>query len=226
MIAPFNNTSVNLSASQAFASGLTTLKFWTSMPNGVMDNDVNNDTLQTIFCTGLSGSYTVGGAGSDFLTIQDAVNAISDCGMAGTVTMNVQPGTYNETLTLTAPISGLSPINQLIWDGGNQQATLSSNSSITVLLDGVDYVTVRGFTINNLNTSTAFGVLLTNQANYNTIDNNTITLVSTSSNTACIASSNSTTSTTSSGNNANYTTISNNTISGIPRNLIERYHTS
>jgi hypothetical protein len=70
-LAAFSNTSVNLSASNAFPSGLTTLKFWTSNPNNVVDIDNGNDTLSAFFCTGLAGTYSVGTATSDFATITE-----------------------------------------------------------------------------------------------------------------------------------------------------------
>jgi hypothetical protein len=47
----------------------------------------------------LSGSYTVGGAGSDFASMTAAMNALS-CGMAGDVTLNVNPGTYTDLVNI------------------------------------------------------------------------------------------------------------------------------
>ncbi|MFT5647678.1 MAG: hypothetical protein ACI976_002372, partial [Aureispira sp.] len=82
-LAQATSTTVNLSGSTAFAAGLTSLKFWTSNPNGLPDADNNNDTLEAFFCTGLAGTYTVGTAASDFLTFQDALTALYGCGVGG-----------------------------------------------------------------------------------------------------------------------------------------------
>jgi hypothetical protein len=209
----FNATNVNLSASTAFPSGLTNLKFWTSMPNGVADADNGNDTLNTIFCTGLAGVYTVGTATSDFATIADAEAALNGCGMAGPVTMQVQAGTYTP-FTIQGTIPGLSATNTLTWDGSAQAAIIQATAGINILLDGADYVTIQDFTINNTSTTTSFGIMMTDEADFNTITGNRIVMSSTSFSSAGISSSASTTSATSGGINASNTLIENNVVRG------------
>lgn len=45
-IPPYSDTSIELSSSTNFTSGWTYLRFWTSMPNGVVDEDFSNDTAK------------------------------------------------------------------------------------------------------------------------------------------------------------------------------------
>ena len=47
----------------------------------------------------MSGGYTVGGAGADFTNLTSAISALA-CGIAGDVTLNVNPGTYNESVDI------------------------------------------------------------------------------------------------------------------------------
>ncbi|MCH2022502.1 MAG: right-handed parallel beta-helix repeat-containing protein [Saprospiraceae bacterium] len=218
-LAAYSNTSVNLSASNAFPSGLTNLKFWTSNPNNVADTDNGNDTLSTFFCTGLAGNYTVGTPTSDFPTFTDALSALFGCGVGGPVTMEVQPGTYG-TLSIDQPIPNISSTNTVTWDGSSQAAVISVASDAAVKIDGVSHITIQDFTISNSSTTTGWGILLTNSANYNSILNNRIQMASTSSfNTGGIVASGSTTSVSTSGDNANYTLVEGNEITGADRGI-------
>lgn len=47
------------------SSGTYTLKIWARNPNGVgPDGNVNNDTITTTVCTGMSGAYTINPSGA------------------------------------------------------------------------------------------------------------------------------------------------------------------
>lgn len=219
-IAAFGNTTVNLSAATTFAGGLTTLRFWTKNPNSTTDSDPGNDTLTTLFCTGLAGTYTVGTAASDFATIPAAISALYNCGIGGAVTFEVQAGNYTTPILLNQPIIGSSATNTVTWDGLGQGATITVASGAVVTLDGVDHVTIQNFVLSNTNSSTAWGVILTDAADYNSILNNRVIMVPSSSfNTAGIVSTGSTTSVSTNGNNANHTLIEGNTITGADRGI-------
>jgi hypothetical protein len=219
-LAQSTSTTVNLSASTPFATGLTNLRFWTSDPNGLPDPDNNNDTLDAFFCTGLAGTYTVGTAVSDFPTFQDALTALYGCGVGGPVTMQVQPGAYTTALVIDQPIPGISATNRVTWDGSAQAASITVNSGAAVTFDGADYMTVQNFLLANTTTTLGWGVLLTNEANHNEILNNRIQMAVTNAfNTSGIVASASPTSVSSSGNNANYTLIEGNVITGADRGI-------
>ncbi|MFK7795828.1 MAG: choice-of-anchor J domain-containing protein, partial [Aureispira sp.] len=196
--------------------------FWTSMPNGVMDEETNNDTLDVTLCSGLAGVYTVGHPTADFPTVTEAFDALENCGVTGAVTLQFQPNTYTGPWKI-GRIPGSNANNTVTFDGLDRtMATLTHNSltegAATLVLDGANYVTVRNFTIENTGTVDAYGVLLTNEANYNTIDNNNITMVvGTANNVVGVLASASTTQSVGAqteGNNANWNVISNNNITG------------
>jgi hypothetical protein len=213
-----------------FPTSTTSLEFWTSMPNGAIDERSSNDTLTVGVCPGLSGTYSVGHSSSDYLTAADALDALMSCGVSGPVTMEFVAGTYVGPWVLTE-ISGASLTNTITFDGLNSaSATITHdasgpNSAATVTFDGVDYFILKNFRIENTGTTApAYGVLLTNGANYNMVDNNEIIVpIGTPANVVGVLASNSFTAsvgTASEGNNTNYTTISNNDISGGVANVI------
>ena len=77
------------------SNGTYQLRVWANNSNNLgADNNTANDTITLNLCTGLSGTYTVGGAGANYATLQDAVAALQQCGIIGPVTFSINPGTY------------------------------------------------------------------------------------------------------------------------------------
>jgi len=213
-----NLANLNLPAST------TNLKFWTTMPNGVVDEDFTNDTLNIDLCPGLAGTYSVGHPSSDFPTVDDALQALTSCGVSAPVTMEFQPGLYIGQWEITK-IPGASAANPVTFDGLNsanttlQHTGFGINGAATLVLNGVEYFVMKNFTIRSTGINQAYGVLLTNNANHNTIENNIITVpVSGSVNNVVgvLASASYTASTgfLTEGNNSNWNLIKNNDISG------------
>lgn len=198
-----------------FASGITNLKFWTSSPNGLADGNPANDTLEIFVCDPLSGVFTVGGAGADFATVIEAVDALTTCGISGSITFNIAPGTYDGGVTIPA-FAASSATNTITFDGGSASAvTVTAANGAVFFLEGADYVTLTNMTLEHTGTTDAFGVRLADTANHNTISNNTILMDATGiSDVVGIVATASATSSSSEGNNANYTMIMNNTIVG------------
>jgi len=202
-----------------FPSGFSTIKAWTEMPNGLADGDILNDTSEVILCTGIQGTYTVGGAGADFLDLTAAVSAL-DCGIAGPVLFNVNPGVYFEALIIPE-VAGASAINTITFDGGSSATTSivwdsGQGENAVIQLDGADYIVFKNLTIDNRGTTDAWGVFLWHQANYNTISDcifnmdptlNVIDVV------AIVASDNILDDITE-GDNCNFLTVENCTING------------
>jgi len=170
-IPAFGNNTVNL-GNFNFPTGVTNIKAWTSLPNNVTDTDFGNDTLNAVFCTGYSGTYTAGTATSDFPTIMAAVQALENCGVGGPVTIQVQPGTYGQ-VTFSNPIPGASTTNKVTFDGQGT-AFLNSATSPTVLFDGATFVTLTNFNITCTATTDSWGVFFENGASYNCVINNNI----------------------------------------------------
>ena len=174
-----SSTSLVLGAHN-FSNGSTTLKFWTENPNGIADAFPSNDTLEISVCTGLSGTYSIGGISPDFATLSEAVNTLNTCGVVGPVVFHVAPGTYNELLTLEE-VPGGSAVNTITFDGGSASTTtITANSTgnqwATIGHDGSDYIRWKNLTVETTaNTDGAvFGFW--NDASHNTIDSCVILL--------------------------------------------------
>ncbi|GEM_PF-1140458 len=127
------------------APGTHTLKVWATNANGLgADNNTSNDTLSVTICTGISGVFTLGGPSADFLDFTDAVNTLNQCGINGSVTFNVNPGTYYGAYTLSNVI-GSGGANQIIFASSTGVA-----SDVILMGDTAAAATTRtSFTINN-----------------------------------------------------------------------------
>ncbi len=180
-------------------------------------------SFTTLCASQLSGVYTINSAvatgGTNFQTIAEATAELNTCGVSGPVIFNIAAGTYNEPLIFSGDILGGSLSNSVTFDGGSAATTTisysSPNDTPTVWINGADWVTIQNLTIQNTGTSDAWGVMLQNQANHNTIQNCVIDMNPAGTfDVIGIVTSNSITSATSTGDNANYTIIDNNTITG------------
>lgn len=187
---PGQFTNITL-GSISFNSGSTyAIKVWSSSPNGILDPNAANDTLNiSNFQTALAaGTYSIGGTGADFATITAATDVMNNYGICGPVVFNVAPGTYNEVIKLTN-VNGVSAVNTITFQSANGDSTsvvlqYSTTSAVTsiVTLDNVSYVTIKGIKMKPTGASYGRGVTLLNGANHNTISNCIIDLpVSTSS---------------------------------------------
>ena len=192
---------------------------WTSNPNGGTDANMSNDSSSIIgLKSAMSGTYTVGTSG-DYPNVVAAVEDLNNRGLCGAVTIDVNPlsGPYNGALNF-GPINGASATNTITVLGHGAVVTDTTDATryYLVLLNGTNYLTLDSLNIVNKGATYGIGVLLTNTADHNTIQNCTIDLSSTGSNTTVcgILSSASLTSTASYGDNANYNTFVNNTIEG------------
>ncbi|MEE4248217.1 MAG: right-handed parallel beta-helix repeat-containing protein, partial [Kangiellaceae bacterium] len=156
------------------------------------------------------------GSTGDFTSFTDLSIRLTNCGISGPVTVNVQPGTYQDRLTLGA-ITGSSAINTITINGGAiGLVTLTNGALATVDLEGTDYLTIKNMTIENTGTLDAYGIRFSNNADHNTIDSNRFicNTASTGSDITPIVASASPTSNATEGQNAFYNTISNNHIIG------------
>ncbi|TNE79217.1 MAG: DUF5011 domain-containing protein [Bacteroidetes bacterium] len=219
-----NTANLNL-GSQSFQSGQTyTIVAWTSDPNNVLDAQSLDDSATMVYSPALSGTYTVGGASPDYNTLTAAIDALAQNGICGPIVLDVRAGTYNEYIDIPV-IAGSSSTNTITIRGAGAATTEirghSPNSSATIGIMGADYITIQDLSIVNTTSGTDVnGILLTSQADYNTISNCFISVpVTTSIDVTGIVVTASTTSRTSEGNNANYLTVSNCYISGGTANI-------
>ena len=94
-------------------SGINEFKAWVASPNGGADADWRNDTMRmTMFgCDSvMKGVYVVGGANARFANIEDAIAALSACGVGGPVELRIATGVYSG-FSVVGDIPGCSETN-------------------------------------------------------------------------------------------------------------------
>lgn len=151
-----------------FGAGFSTIRAWSSSPNGSVDAQGCNDTAEIVVCTPLAGTYTLG-AGGDFTSFSDLGFALNSCGVSAPVLVDVLPGTYTDRLILNQ-ITGASMTNTITVDGGDTSLVRLENSTFSnIYLNGTDWFTVTNMTLANTGTTDAYGVQLRDDARNNTI---------------------------------------------------------
>ena len=192
-----------------------------------VDFHIDNIMVRDNLFPTLAGTYTINKtqptslAARNFASFSAAAITIDTLGVSGAVVLNVVSGTgpYNEQVTFNA-YNGASATNTVTINGNNNMLTFTPTSANRHILklNGADYITV-----DNLNITSAagaaygWGVVLTNAADNNTIQNSTITVSSTSNDANAfsgIVASSSATVALAAGNNAANLKVLNNTISG------------
>ncbi len=176
-------------ANYTFPAGLVEIVTWTEIPNGVTDQDMTNDTsIATLYvCNALAGTYSVGDTASNFLTINQAINTIQNCGVSASAVFIIKQGIYNEQLTIGS-IPGASSINTITFKSltGNpddvvlQYAASGTNDNWTLRLNGAQYVTFKQMTIKAIGLSYGRAVEFISGANHNVISYNKIITSTTS----------------------------------------------
>ncbi len=175
-------------------------------------------TFTTPCLSALSGAYTVdsnGTGATNFLTLASAVTALQTCGVSGPVTLTLAGYVHPTGLSL-AQIPGVSATNVVTFQGhssGNTEIKGAGGQSGAVTLIGTRHVKIQNLRIN---APTMSGVVLTDNAQFITLHNNTILAdtVGTLSTICGILSTSNLTSSFGYGNNANSITITNNVIKG------------
>ncbi|MEX1001717.1 MAG: T9SS type A sorting domain-containing protein [Crocinitomicaceae bacterium] len=200
-----------------FQLGMTDVCVWTSLPNGNADAQPTNDSICVSLCTGLTGTYTIGGGTPDYTTFSDAVNDLIQCGISGPVVFDVAVGVYNENIILP-PIVGASATNTITFNGASAATTVlthDASQNATVWLQGGDHISFSNMTIETTGISDAWCVFLSDIAEYNTVSNCNLTMpVGAYTDVAGVVASADILDDFTEGNNANYCTFDNNVISG------------
>jgi len=120
-------------------------------PIGSM-NDIGSDE-HPVGCAALAGTYIIGGSGAaDYATFNDAVGALTGCGISAPVVFEIESGTYTEQVSIPA-ITGSSATNTITFIGQTMDSTdvvltwATSGPNYTVEWDGVDHITFSHLTI-------------------------------------------------------------------------------
>ncbi|MFN4082579.1 MAG: T9SS type A sorting domain-containing protein [Bacteroidia bacterium] len=158
-----NTIQIQLGNHTFSTTSITTLKAWTSQPNGQADTvRINDSSTVTKIPAFPGGTYTIGGSGANFATIDAAVSAMVTGGICGPVVFNITPGTYTRTTPLTIPdIQGTSPVNTITFDGGNPSTTIFTgavSSSAMFLFNATKYLTFKNITVTNTSATAPGGI--------------------------------------------------------------------
>ncbi|MBP7388909.1 MAG: T9SS type A sorting domain-containing protein [Chitinophagales bacterium] len=193
---------------------------------GGIDLSQTNDTVNLInLQTGLVGNYTVNSAaaasGSNFQTFGALASALNANGVCGAVVVDVVTGSgpYTEQIAF-GQFTGSSSTNTVTINGNGEtlQFAPPSTAKYVLYLNGTDYMTIDSLYIRGTDATYGIGVLLSNDAQYDTIRNCSIDLSAvtstTSTNSAGIAASGSITSPTTAGTTAGNSGFINNHIFG------------
>ncbi len=201
-------------------ANLSIENFYNLIGTVVLANDSNsfNDTIfaETIVCTPLTGTYTVG-IGKHFPNIATAINAVNSCGISGPVQLLIDSGTYDGSYELI-PFWGSNYTNTLTLKGTGNNTILTnshanSSNNFIFKLNGAKHVIIEDIKIeSHSSNSSLLAFWLINAADSNIIRNCNINLLSKYNFFGILASSNNSYS--SSGNNASNTLIENNIFNG------------
>jgi hypothetical protein len=215
---------VNLGPWTFLANTNYNIQAWTTLPNGQIDTNTFNDSLDINVAPAITGAFTINAfaptGGSNFSSFTEFANFVNANGICGPVVVDVAPGSgpYAERIEFEE-IQGSSATNTITINGNGNTLTYEAagtNDRTTLTLDGTSFMTIDSLYIQATGATHGWAVHLTREADNNTIRNCSI-LVSTtitSANAAGIVASNSPISTISFGNNANHLTIENNVIIG------------
>jgi|GEM_PF-2566189 len=127
----------------------------------------------------LSGTYNIGPSAPLFKTFNEAVDSLIAVGVDGSVTFEVQDGTYNEQLSIPE-IANVSETDTIVFCSASADSSKviltyvasGEGDNYTLKLDGADYITFKDITIEATGTEYARIVEIDNESNNNRFANN------------------------------------------------------
>lgn len=158
-----------------------TIKVWLSLVNGdTLDDNQGDDTLMRVPRPGLKGTYTVGGAGSDYDSLHKAMRDIHEIGVCGNVIFNLNNGKHYALCDFTE-IPGITnnaeiTFNSTSMDADSAFINWSSRTSATnrVLgFYGTQNITFNNITIEDTSGS-SYSRLVTFDGSHNITFNNCV----------------------------------------------------
>ena len=174
---PCDTISILFSGSQQInlINGINNIKIYTSLPNGVNDRYLFNDTIIQEFSTPLSGNYVIGSAPSDFSTITAAASALTSRGISGSLTFNIKSGIYNESIAL-GNVAGSSATQVITFksQANNRDSVIINSTSYYALrFINSSYLNIKSLSVNlNLSgMSNTYVVSIEGTSSYDTIEN-------------------------------------------------------
>ena len=128
-------------------------------------------TAATTSYAQLSGTKTLG-TGGDYTTWANLATAISSNGVSGDLTVEVISDLTSSTgITLKNNATNPTSSTKKITIDGKGKKLTSNHNDAALVLDGIDYLTLKDYTIDQATTSSDVkGIQFMGGANYNTID--------------------------------------------------------
>jgi hypothetical protein len=165
----------------SFSGGTFCLKAWTSMPNGIVDLVNSNDTSNVCINICLNGILSIGpqSTGSwNYTSFTSAINALINHGICGPVVFEVQPGIYQEQISLY-DIPGIDSINTVTFRGFTgdstsavlQYAASSATANWTVRFSNASWFRFEKMTIKATGLSYGRAIVFSDHSPYNVISN-------------------------------------------------------
>ncbi len=152
----FGNTVNTLIANYNFVvDSAYNIKFWTSNPNGSIDNNITNDsTIITNFYPALTGNYTLGGLTPDFRGFSSSMRNLKYGGVLGNVIFNAREAVYYDNLVVDSiPFQNNFTVT---WQGETADSTKAylfhktqnnDNVKAAVLFNNAKNITIKNISI-------------------------------------------------------------------------------
>ncbi|MBO7464886.1 MAG: hypothetical protein J6T56_03425, partial [Bacteroidales bacterium] len=148
----FGTTTVELGNIPLTTGKVANIVAWVTNPNGKQDQQPGNDTITITeyICNGkLAGNYNVGGTSPDFATMDEAVLALSTCGVSAPVTLRLRSA-ITTGVNITGFIPGASSTNTItVVPDANSKVVSDKPNDIALNLDNTAHWRFLGLTIGN-----------------------------------------------------------------------------
>ncbi len=169
-ILPCDTAIITFTGTQAynFVQGTSyTIKAYTSLPNGVNDNNLVDDTTSLgPLCPAMSGNYTIDASGSgnnNFTTINAALSALQCAGISDEVVFTIANGIYNEQIVINN-VAGSNDTNTVSFIGQSRTGVILTfaanniNNAHTAKINSASNIIIRNLTMQS--TGATMGVPL------------------------------------------------------------------
>jgi len=161
-------------------NGVNSFKVYTSNPNFSTDGNSDNDTVDLLLKTPMSGTYVLGVQPSDYFDINDALADAKTRGISGPVTLAIKSGVYiNNYILDDIPGMDANNVITITSQAGHRDSVQLQFASAATMPPQVftitgKYYNIENLTIRQLNGFTSNRVLFFSGSPSNIIINNCV----------------------------------------------------
>ncbi len=172
-----NTDTITIDPSHAYAGGTSLLRAWINVTSDTLGI---NDTIESTIAVCLNGTYTIGANNADYESFSAAALDLSNNGICGPVTFNVDSGLYTESFVLES-IVGSGSVNTITFQSLSNDSNdvlvidnTTQNKNYIVRLKNMSYVTFKNMAFSA--TGSTYGNIfeLYGHNEYITITNNNL----------------------------------------------------